>query len=937
MATKAFRLARIALVAAFAGCGPQGGTIEDEIPPTSAGRVVIGEGKGVPFDGLLLASSRTVQVVLSADEPADILYTLDGSEPTPDNRKISVGGRSTFFIVDRDTKVRWRARDTAGNLEPVAHEGEIKFDREPPVLTVEPRGGTFAGKVRVRVTTDEPAKVLWAFDDRFPFEGSAFTQVGDSPVEFVVDRTTRVNVRAIDPAGNSVVTESLAFEVDAQAPSTRAVPPGGRYFGPIDVAIVSDDGDATIRYTTDGSVPTTESPVYAGPVRIEADTILRFRGVDAGGNFEAVHIERYTVGPATLRSGTTEGKDVFAVGGALGLAGALLDAAGPLSGRDGASGFGRDWQAWAAGRTAAVAYLLQSGVGLHALYSPAVRALAASEAGTPDGNGNGTNLDETFATLLGGLAARTGATPPEGLFPLYGFYEFGQSRLIRPLETRNDSNGLPPWAADFLKVRWEGTGGRGRVLTADALAGGLAALTAQARSATAGEHLVAGGSLGADVAPVVALRCAGCHRAGAVEPPLTTPAQWHRAALVTPGAPGDSPLVALLSGAAAHHGDRATPEQVAKVSAWIADGANDDPEAEMKPGFEAVEGFYGLLAAAQAGWAVDRVVESGVFDVATSSLGALAEGEGVRFTAARVAVTEAAAAPGLPRRPDRIRLEDPSFDTGPHARLLAALVDLHRLFAARGDLANAGVRARVAALARAEASALLALAWDEGAGAFRSGWHPADGAAPDVDVAAAADAATALLELASDGPEGLDAEEAATRTIDFLAGVRDASGAYAGRWYPDRGADASERPRLDVQLAVLDALVARAALAGDGAAGEDARALWAHLEAVWWDDATGIWQTALGEPEATYDTALAARVVRTLARGAAAGVLEGAGARLARFHDVVVARGLRPSETWLTGEIGSAADADGDGVPKPWGVSLGNGVAPGFALRVVFR
>lgn len=51
----------------------------------------------------------------------------------------------------------------------------------------------------------------------------------------------------------------------------------GFYGGAQNVTITSTDGSATIYYTTDGSVPTTGSNVYAGPVNISANTVLRAR------------------------------------------------------------------------------------------------------------------------------------------------------------------------------------------------------------------------------------------------------------------------------------------------------------------------------------------------------------------------------------------------------------------------------------------------------------------------------------------------------------------------------------------------------------------------------------------------------------------------------------------------------------------------------------
>ncbi|MBQ4085815.1 MAG: lamin tail domain-containing protein [Clostridia bacterium] len=51
---------------------------------------------------------------------------------------------------------------------------------------------------------------------------------------------------------------------------------GGMYDGAVTVELSAQE-NATIRYTTDGSVPTTSSPVYTGPITLNETTVLRSR------------------------------------------------------------------------------------------------------------------------------------------------------------------------------------------------------------------------------------------------------------------------------------------------------------------------------------------------------------------------------------------------------------------------------------------------------------------------------------------------------------------------------------------------------------------------------------------------------------------------------------------------------------------------------------
>jgi len=81
-------------------------------------------------------------------------------------------------------------------------------------------------------------------------------------------------------------------------PKTRAVPPGGTYTSPQTVSLeINQPG--MIHYTTNGSFPTTTSPLYTVPITIASNTTLRFFGVSIGYELyqETVHTEVYTFAP----------------------------------------------------------------------------------------------------------------------------------------------------------------------------------------------------------------------------------------------------------------------------------------------------------------------------------------------------------------------------------------------------------------------------------------------------------------------------------------------------------------------------------------------------------------------------------------------------------------------------------------------------------------
>jgi uncharacterized repeat protein (TIGR03806 family) len=59
-------------------------------------------------------------------------------------------------------------------------------------------------------------------------------------------------------------------------------PPAGKYAGTVAVTLIHPEPGVTIRYTLDGSVPTTADPIYQGPIKLEEATTVRAKAFKAG-------------------------------------------------------------------------------------------------------------------------------------------------------------------------------------------------------------------------------------------------------------------------------------------------------------------------------------------------------------------------------------------------------------------------------------------------------------------------------------------------------------------------------------------------------------------------------------------------------------------------------------------------------------------------------
>ncbi len=78
------------------------------------------------------------------------------------------------------------------------------------------------------------------------------------------------------------------------APTVNATPPGGSYASALTVTLTASE-PATIRFTTDGTTPTTSSAIYTAPVAIAASTTLKFFAVTADQRQSSVVTETYSI------------------------------------------------------------------------------------------------------------------------------------------------------------------------------------------------------------------------------------------------------------------------------------------------------------------------------------------------------------------------------------------------------------------------------------------------------------------------------------------------------------------------------------------------------------------------------------------------------------------------------------------------------------------
>jgi peptidoglycan/xylan/chitin deacetylase (PgdA/CDA1 family) len=271
--------------------------ISDKTPPTSS---IACSGAGCSSGWYASPVTVSLSATDAGTAVSAIRYTIDGSDPSTSSPLYSGP-----FSVSSTTTVKYRAWDVAGNVEATKSQ-LIQADSTIPVSSIACNGGacssgTYTAAVSVSLSATDTGSGVAAI--RYTTDGSDPST--SSPLysgPFSVSTTTTVKYRAWDVAGNVEATNSQLIQVDTTPADTT--PPtssiacnggacsSGTYTAAVSVSLSATDtgsGVAAIRYTTDGSDPSTSSPLYSGPFSVSTTTTVKYRAWDVAGNVEATN------------------------------------------------------------------------------------------------------------------------------------------------------------------------------------------------------------------------------------------------------------------------------------------------------------------------------------------------------------------------------------------------------------------------------------------------------------------------------------------------------------------------------------------------------------------------------------------------------------------------------------------------------------------------
>ena len=244
------------------------------VPPPALHKTWVWKPTISPAGGVY--SSPQSVTIQCATPDAIIHYTTDGSDPSSSS-PVYAGS----IIVSVMTTVKAIASKTGITDSDIASE-TYTFITTP---TFSPSGGTYSSPQNVALSCSTiGATIRYTTDGSEPSSSSA---VYSSPIP--ISSTTKIKAKAFMnglAGGTATATYTITTPTPEPEPSKVSMPTfslaGGMYSLPQDVALNCVTSGSTVRYTVDGSEPSSSSTVYSSPISVRANITLKAKAFAAG-------------------------------------------------------------------------------------------------------------------------------------------------------------------------------------------------------------------------------------------------------------------------------------------------------------------------------------------------------------------------------------------------------------------------------------------------------------------------------------------------------------------------------------------------------------------------------------------------------------------------------------------------------------------------------
>ncbi|MGB8451915.1 MAG: chitobiase/beta-hexosaminidase C-terminal domain-containing protein [Anaerocolumna sp.] len=202
-------------------------------------------------------------------------------------------GNSTDGVGSPPTDSYWwitKVQNYFNNPEPLSGGNPIETVAAP-VFT--PDSGTYntAQSVTISCTTDG-ATIRYTTDGSTPTSDSP---AYSAPINVASNQTIKARAFKSGMADSQMAASTYTISSVSQAAAPVFTPGSGTYQSAQNVTISCVTNGATIRYTTDGTVPTASSPIYSGAINISTNQTVKAYSTKSGMTDSAVTTAAYTI------------------------------------------------------------------------------------------------------------------------------------------------------------------------------------------------------------------------------------------------------------------------------------------------------------------------------------------------------------------------------------------------------------------------------------------------------------------------------------------------------------------------------------------------------------------------------------------------------------------------------------------------------------------
>jgi len=260
-----------------------GAALRFNVPTIANGNVYIGTGNEVDVYGLFCSAQAATPTFTPAagtytgtqsitindsTDGAVIYYTTNGTAPTTSSSVYSVP-----ISVSANETLEAMAVATGCSPSAVA-TAAYKIKVATPTFT--PAAGTYTGTQSITINDSTSGAVIhYTTNGTTPTTSSPVYSI---PISVSVGETLKALAVASSYANSFV--GSAVYKIKAATPTFT--PAAGTYTGAQSITINDSTSGAVIYYTTDGTTPTTSSPVYSIPISVSVSEKLKAFAVASG-------------------------------------------------------------------------------------------------------------------------------------------------------------------------------------------------------------------------------------------------------------------------------------------------------------------------------------------------------------------------------------------------------------------------------------------------------------------------------------------------------------------------------------------------------------------------------------------------------------------------------------------------------------------------------